>query len=308
MTIELMNSGYQIGPFQVWPTRLRNAAAHIYSTPPFKSGLAVSEVDFGDGPQVEMIQVINTSSRDFLIPSGWVVGGGLLQVRTFVDAVYVAARQSVCAAVSCVEQGRWGEGVNPLDGGRAPLTVHTAGWEYISGDNPWRVSPAQRQVKVWEQVARQESRSGIRPTHSLSQVMTEDASGVDEISRICTEVTRNYTHLPNQHGALVTLGGEPLFLETYSNPDAAKRVIKATLKSLAFDAQNSNFVETPLEAAHRFLSEVQEIQLEHLSEHSWAILMSGGNERIHIRASVATDGRELHSLTINKSHQILQGV
>jgi hypothetical protein len=97
-------------------------------------------------------------------------------------------------------------------------------------------------------------------------------------------------------------------METYSDPDAAERVIKATLNSLAFDTQNSYFVETSAEDAHRFLCEVQEIQLEHLSEHDWAILMSGGNRRMHIRASVAKDGRELHSLTINKSHRLLQGV
>jgi hypothetical protein len=308
MTAELMSNGYQLGPFQIWPIHLTKPSAHIYSTPPFKSGLNVAEVDLGDGPRVEMIQVINKSSKDFLIPAGWVVGAQLLQVRTFVDAVYVAAHQSVYAAVSCVEQGRWGAGTNQLDGGRAPITVHTAGWEYIPGRNPWRLSHAERQVKVWEQVARQESRSGARPTHSLSQVMDEDASGVDEISRIRTEVSRNYSHLPNQHGALVTFDSEPLFMETFSDPDAAKRVIKATLSSLAFDVQSSYFVETPADATQQFLAEAQEIQLEHLSENGWAILMAGGNGRLHSRTSMDRDGRALHSLTINKSHRILQEV
>ena len=308
MTSELMSNGYQLGPFQVFPIHLTNPSAHIYSTPPFKYGIEVAEVDLGDGPQVEMIQVLNKSHKDFLIPAGWVIGSNLLQVRTFVDSVYVAAHQSAYASVSCVEQSRWAEGSNPLDGGRAPLTVHTAGWEYIPGRNPWRLSHAERQVKVWEQVQRQESRRGMRPTHNLSQVMAEDASGVDEISRIRTEVKRNYQHLPNQHGAVVTFDGEPLFMETYSDPDAAKRVIKATLNSLAFDTHSSYFVETSPEIARSFINEIQDIRLEHLSEHDWAILMSGGNGRMHTRASIATDGRELHSLTINKSHRLLQGV
>jgi hypothetical protein len=308
MTTELMSNGYQLGPFQVFPIHLTNPSAHIYSTPPFKYGIEVAEVDLGDGPQVETIQVINKSSKDFLIPAGWVVGAGLLQVRTFVDSVYVAAHQSVYAAVSCVEAGRWHEGTNPLDGGRAPLTVHSAGWNYIPGRNPWRLSHAERQVKVWEQVARQESRSGMRPTHNLSQVMTEDASGVDEIARIRTEVTRNYRHLPNQHGALVSYDGHPLFLEFFSDPDAAKRVLKSTINSLAFDIDRPNAFETPPEVAYDFIAEVQDLQLEHLSDSDWAVLMAGGSQRVHTRASFTPNGQAIHSLTINKSHRLLLGV
>ena len=308
MTTELMSNGYQLGPFQVFPIHLTNPSAHIYSTPPFKYGIEVAEVDLGDGPRVEMIQVLNKSHKDFLIPAGWVTGSNLLQVRTFVDSVYVAAHQSVYASVSCVEQGRWGHGKNALDGGRAPLTVHTAGWEYIPGRNPWRLSQAERQVKVWEQVQRQESRTGMRPTHNLSQVMAEDASGVDEIARIRTEVTRKYRHLPNQHGAVVTFDGEPLFMETFSDPDAAKRVLKATINSLAFDMDRPDAHETPLEVAYNFVTEVQGVQLEHLRESDWAVLMAGGSQRIHTRASFTPNGHAIHSLTINKSHRLLQGV
>lgn len=308
MTTELMGNGHQLGPFQIWPIHLNNASTHIYSTPPFKSGIEVAEVDVEDGARVETIAVTNNSSKDYLIPAGWVVGAGLLQVRTFVDAVYVAAHESVYAAVSCVEKGRWGAGQNPLDGGRAPLTVHTAGWEHVPGINGWRINQAQRQAKVWQRVAMQESRQGARETHSLSQIMAEDGDGVESISQVRKQVAQNFQFLPNQHGAVVTLDGEPLFMEYYSDPTAAKRVLKATLNSLAFDFQSPYAFETSKDSVHQFLVEAQDIELEHLSDHDWAILMSGGNGRLHSRASMTTDRRALHSLVINKSHRMLQEV
>ena len=127
----------QIGPLHVWPLKVTGVSNHPYSVPPFGDKLIFSEYDDGDGGRVNVIEVHNPTDEDFMIPSGWIVGANLLQVRTFNHSELVKAGETILADVSCVEKGRWGDGHNETDGGRAPFSVIGAGWDYDAESRLW---------------------------------------------------------------------------------------------------------------------------------------------------------------------------
>ena len=298
----------QIGPLEVWPLMWDGLSRAPYKTPPFSSELKFEEYDDGDGPRVSCIEVQNLADEDFLIPSGWIVGAELLQVRSFNNAEFIPARQAVLADVSCVEKGRWSSGVNRADGGRAPISVIAAGWDFDGARGSWRLNKENRQSKVWSQVSRQESRSGTRNTNSLEQIMREDASTDLNLSRIQSEVSSRVSFQEGQNGALVAYEGEPIVMEFFSNAGSLKAVLKETLNSLAFDVDQFGFRPMAKSHAEAFVRESGTKSLHMLSEDDWAILMAGGNAHIDTKATLDTQERIMHLTAINRSHRILMEV
>jgi hypothetical protein len=212
-----INNTQKIGPLQVWPLKVTGVSHHAYKVPPIPSNLIITEHDDGDGPTVNTLQVHNPTNDDFMIPAGWIVGSNLLQVRTFNRTEHVSAGETILADVSCVEKGRWGTGQNDVDGGRAPVTVLGAGWDYDVESRLWRIDRLSRQHRVWNQVSRQEQRSGIRETNSLMQIMSED-SVTAPVPRVIEMDTRSslLTH-DQQNGFLVSAEGVPLMMEILVN-------------------------------------------------------------------------------------------
>jgi hypothetical protein len=295
----------RIGPLEVWPLRWHGLSEQKYQGPPFTSELGFEEYDTGDGPSVGHISVENLTDTDFIIPSGWVVGADLLQVRSFNSFEYVPAGESVLAEVSCVEKGRWADGSNRVDAGRAPISVVAAGWDYEPARARWVINASERQSRVWTQVSRQESRSGIRPTNSLEQVMREDSVSDMEVSKVQREIQSSFTTFDGQNGMLVALDGEPLMIEVYSDEQASRKILRETLRSISFDSVGTSYRALDRPQVQEFI-ENSEIQGMHmLSEEDWAVLMAGGNERIDTRGAMSMDGRLIQVSAINRNHRIL---
>jgi len=298
----------QIGPLEVWPLMWEGLSKASYNTPPFGNSLKFEEYDDGDGPRVSCIEVQNLADEDFLIPSGWIVGAELLQVRSFNNAELIPAGQAVLADVSCVEKGRWSNGVNRVDGGRAPISVIAAGWDFDGASGSWRLNKENRQSRVWSQVSRQESRTGTRNTNSLEQIMREDASTDLNLSQIQSEVSSRLRFQGGQNGALVAYEGEPVVMEFFSNAESLKVVLKETLNSLAFDIDQFGFRPMAKSHAESFVRESGTESLHMLSEDDWAFLMAGGNEHIDTKATLDAQERIMHLTAINRSHRILMEV
>ena len=298
----------RIGPLEVWPLMWSGLSDAIYRTPPFTNELKFEEYDDGDGPRVSCIAVENLSDKDFLIPSGWIVGAELLQVRSFNSAELVPAGHSILADVSCVEQGRWSMGVNRTDAGRAPLTVLAAGYDYEAESGSWRINPHSRQSRVWSQVARQENRSGVRQTNSLEQIMREDATSDLNVSNLQFEIASELKTFDGQNGALIAFQGEPLIMEFFSNEESSKHVLKETLNSLAFDLDQFGFRPLNKSQIDGFIAMSGIGDLHALSEDTWSLLMAGGNERIDTPATADSRQKIMNLTSINRSHRILMEV
>jgi hypothetical protein len=279
-----------------------------YKTPPFNDELKFEEYDNGDGPRVSCIEVQNLSDQDFLIPSGWIVGAELLQVRSFNSAELVPAGESILADVSCVEKGRWSRGINRADGGRAPISVIAAGWDYDQSSRTWRINRETRQSRVWNQVSRQEGRSGARETNSLEQIMREDSSTDLNLGQLHREVLNQLRTYDGQNGALIGFEGEPLLMEFFSDEDAAKTILKETLISLAFDVDQFSFRPASKSHVEAFIRESGVGELQMLSEDDWALLMAGGSEHIDTKATLDRNNKVMHLTAIHRSHRILMEV
>jgi hypothetical protein len=295
----------QIGPLEVWPLMWTGLSGAPYRTPPFGDGLKFEEYDNGDGPRVSCIEVKNPTDQDFLIPSGWIVGAQLLQVRSFNSAELVPAGHSILADVSCVERGRWSHGINRTDGGRAPISVIAAGWDYDQSSRSWRMNKETRQSRVWNQVSRQESRSGVRETNSLEQIMREDAATDLNLSQLHSEVLNQLRTYEGQNGALIGFEGEPLMMEFFSDEAASKTILKETLTSLAFDIDQ--FAFRPVSKSHvkGFIRESGVGELQMLSDDDWALIMAGGSEHVDTKATLDRNSKVMHLTAINRSHRIL---
>jgi hypothetical protein len=308
-SIELfINHTQQVGPLQIWPMRWTGLSSLEYHVPPKIDQLIFREYDEGEGPEIGRIEVFNPTQIPVLIPGGWVVGGDLLQVRTFDNSEFIAPLKSVIANVSCVERGRWGEGKTEVDSGRAPLSVHASGRTFNSKRGRWDIDYASRQQSVWRQVARLEERGGSRPTSSLQQIMQEDSTSLNIASTLQGESQRILQIFNGQNGILIAFEGVPLLLEAFSSAKALQRTIQSTVRSLSFDIDHLSFTASTKEKVKSF---IQSASIERLGaterEISTQQVRSGG-QGVETNALRDSDGRFIHITALNREHRILQEV
>jgi len=298
----------QIGPLDVWPLRWTGLSKVNYEVPPAISRLKFSEHDDGDGPRVEWIEVSNPTEEPFIIPSGWIVGAELNQVRTFNYSEHIMPRETILASVSCVEKGRWGVGKNVVDGGRAPFSVNASGWNFDWNQGLWKLDVESRQSRVWDQVHRQEERSGSRPTHSLEQVMRED-SVLEYVPRVIQTVSGHVLKpIKGQNGVLVAYEGQPLIMELFSNTESLRKTLSQLIRAISFDVEHLEYLPTDRETVEQFINEASLNKLQQISDNDWALLLSGGTSGVETRASMDLEERFLQITVMNRRHRVLAGV
>ena len=295
----------QLGPLQVWPLSWEGLVAHNYKVPPNLDDLIFGEIEDEDGPMVDCIQVENPTDDPFIIPSGWIISANLWQDRTVNSMEYIEPHSTVALSVSCVEKARWSPESRSIDGGRAPFSVIAAGFEYDSNKGFWNINRTTRQSRVWTQVSRQESRSGIRPTNSLRQVMEEDSTKSDIQYSVTRELSRDLTSHPKQNGVLIALDGQPLVAEFYSNPNALQKTLRETVIAASFDATSNSETRISSEDVRRFFLEFQNYKNIEIDSDHWGTMFAGGSHSIDTRVSVNIREEILHLSAINRNHRVL---
>lgn len=308
-SIELfLNQTQEVGPLHVWPMRWTGLSSLQYQVPPNIDQLLFREYDEGDGPEIGRIEVFNPAAISALIPSGWVIGGDLLQVRVFDASEFIAPMQSVLANVSCVERGRWGERRSAIDGGRAPLTVHASGRRYNGQAGLWSIDRGTRQQSVWKRVAMLENRSGSRPTSSLQAVMSEDSESLD-IPRTLQKISINSLNSWNgQNAFLIAFDGKPLLLEAFSKEEAFRKTIQSTIRSLSFDIDHLHFIPTTKSEVKEFVESASLGKLITQQRNLASRHFLGGGQDVDTNALTDVNGHLLHVTALNRKHRILQEV
>ena len=308
-SIELfLNQTQQVGPLHIWPMRWTGLSSLKYQVPPNIDQLFFREFDEGNGPEIGRIEVCNPTAIPVLIPSGWVVGGDLLQVRAFDASELIAPMESVVAGVSCVEYGRWHEGKTEVDGGRSPISVQTAGRVFNRNSGLWSIDEETRQQSVWKRVATLESRSGLRPTNSLQQIMREDSTSLNIPHSLQSNSRDSLKILNGQNGILISFEGEPVLLETFSNPKALRATINSTIRSLSFDIDHLDFTATTKEKVQEFVEAASLGRLTAAQRGLSNMHFLGGGKYVDTSALSDADGRLLHITALNREHRILQEV
>jgi hypothetical protein len=303
-----LNQTQQVGPLHVWPMRWTGLSPLKYQVPPKIDQLFFREYDEGGGPEIGRIEVFNPTDVPVLIPAGWVVGGDLLQVRVFNASEFVAPTESIIAKVSCVERGRWGQGKNEVDGGRAPLSVHASGKVFNGNSGLWDMNFSTRQERVWRRVETLENRSGARPTSSLQHIMREDSTTIHITSALQNQSVNELRIVNGQNGFMIAFEGEPLMLEAFSSSKALRATIQSTIRSLSFDIDHLDFEPTSKEKVKDF---IEEASLGRLTPMQLGLPHSpflGGCENVDTNGIKDVDGRLLYVTALNMKHRILQEV
>ena len=295
----------QLGPLQVWPLIWEGLIAHNYKVPPNLDDLIFGEIEDEDGPMVDCIQVENPTDDPFIIPSGWIISANLWQDRTVNSMEYIEPHATVAISVSCVEKARWSPESRSIDGGRAPFSVIAAGFKFDSNRGFWNLDQSTRQSRVWTQVSRQESRSGLRPTNSLRQVMAEDSIKSDIQYSVTKELGGNLTSHPKQNGVLIALDGEPLVAEFFSNPISLKSTLRETVIAASFDATSNSKMNISSDEVRRFFLEFQNYKNIEIDSDHWGSMFAGGSQGVDTRVSINNREEILHLSAINRNHGVL---
>lgn len=299
----------QIGPIQVWPLMWDRLVSHQRKLPVGIDDLIFEEYEEEDvGPVINWIQVLNPTESPVFIPAGWMVSEGLLQDRILVAAEFIEAESSKTIMVSCVEKGRW-ELTETLRGTmRAPMSVMGAGFDFDSNKGLWVLDSKTRQERVWQQVERQEGRSGERPTHSLAQIMQEDSDACEIQKNVIKVMRDSFKIYPQQNGVLIALNGTPLLSEFFSDSDGISRTVRKTLTAASFDATNASNREVERGDVERFLDEVLRTKIHPLNHEDWGVHLSGGTDSLDTHLTKDSGERLLRMSTLNRSHPALIGV
>lgn len=295
----------QLGPLQVWPLIWEGLIAHNYKVPPNLDDLIFGEIEDEDGPMVDCIQVENPTDDPFIIPSGWIISANLWQDRTLNSMEYIEPHSTVAISVSCVEKARWSQESRSINGGRAPFSVIAAGFEFDPNKGFWNLNRSTRQTRVWAQVTRQETRTGLRPTNSLRQVMEEDSLKSDIQYSVFRELSGNLISHPKQNGFLIALEGQPLVAEFYSNSNSLRSTLRETLIAASFDATSNSKLKISSDEVRRFFLDFQNYKNVEIDSDHWGAMFAGGSQGIDTRVSVNNREEILHLSAINRNHRVL---
>jgi len=302
-------SPQQVGPLQVWPLMWDRLVSHQRDLPVGIDDLIFEEYEEEDvGPVINWIQAKNPTESPVFIPAGWVVSEGLMQDRILIAAEYIEPESTNTIMVSCVEKGRWELSEGSYINTKAPISVMGAGFNFDSNKGLWVLDTKTRQERVWQQVEHQEDRSGERPTHSLAQIMEEDLR-ICEIQKNVIKVMKDNLRIhPQQNGVLISLDGNPLVAEFFSNPLVIPSTVKKTLIASSFDATTDQKAGMEKYAVASFLDEVLATKIHTVKEEEWGVYLSGGSESLDTNLSKDTGERLIHLSTINRGHPALIGV
>jgi hypothetical protein len=302
-------SPQQIGPLQVWPLMWERLVSHQRNLSVGINDLIFEEYEEEDvGPVINWIQVKNPTESPIFIPTGWVVSEGLLQDRILIAAEYVEAESTKTVMVSCVEKGRWEPSEESRRSLRAPMSVMGAGFDFDSSKGLWILDSKTRQERVWQQVERQENRTGERPTHALAQIMQEDSESCELQKDVIKVMNRDLRIHDQQNGILVALNGKPLLSEFFSNPEDISKSVKKTLVAASFDTADASTGEINRVDVERFLDEVLSTKIHELNNEEWGVNLGGGTESLDTHLTKDSGERLLRMFTLNRSHPSLVGV
>ena len=172
----------------------------------------------------------------------------------------------------------------------------------------WKLDRESRQSRVWDQVHKQEERSGTRPTNSLEQVMREDSSQ-EYVPRVIQTVSGHVLKpIKGQNGVLVAYEGQPLIMELFSNTESLRKTLSQLMRAISFDVEHLEYLPTDRETVERFINEASLNKLQQISDHDWALLLSGGTSGVETRASMDLEERFLQITVMNRRHRVLAGL
>lgn len=251
---------------------------------------AIEVAELADGASVTWLELTNPGHRAALVLEGELFEGGW-QSRALVHDAVLAPHSRARVAVACVEQGRWGGG---LDHHRRSRRVTPRVQCAL------RAPEHQRQQRVWGDVASYQALSHS-PTASLVEQLTahQERAAVAPAS----------TPLPGQRGVLFAIGDQPLGLELFGSTAALAQHLVPLLRAAQLDAASSHApaVPAPGRRARRLAARLELVDvITGLAHAGSGVSLFAQSPKLVARGIAAPDGRLAHLSVLATTHPLLE--
>lgn len=212
---------------------------------------------------VNHVLVLNTSDKPLYLMPGEIIVGGLQDRCVAQETIVPPGQLPVSVAVFCVEHGRWSgragneTAVLAQQLGGAPISdleqlgmlKRAESGQFVRGEiclsKPGRhtVQGRQDQVSVWDEVAKQNMKTGAM---SSSCAFTANFSQRDVVARLqdyVTQLQKPIADQPRVVGVVVAINGKPEMADVFASTPLFRRLWPKLLKSYALDAAGAEQVK-----------------------------------------------------------------
>lgn len=284
----------EFGPIEVWPLHAPQQRLTGVSW-----GLETLEVTEALDPDPNLLHVTNAGSDPVFLPMGFLMGG-IQQTRMIAEDLVIPFGVGREIPVLCVEAGRFGAMQDAWAAGRAPLSVMTAG--------SCLAEPYSRQEAVWESVRHQENRSGLRPTHSLEDVMTVDRRTQATQRQVDEAVTKTFTAADDQTGIVATAGGQPILMEMFGDTNLLRAYSPDLIRAIAFDVDGYEPFPCTPERILDFLNDMSKVKFQCTSKRGSGTQINGAHGRVQLHGLWVGKRTYVHVMATNSRHPVMQGI
>jgi hypothetical protein len=242
MPVLHIGQGTMAGPLTVFPV-WASAPAETRLVTGLSGQVGVAERE--GHPVVGQLVLTNHGPDPVLLLEGELLEGGW-QHRVLLHDVVLAPRESLVAAVACVEAGRWGGGgEHRRRARRASTHIRFASSTF---------NPRTLQSEVWRRVESYETVMGASQTSSFIDHLDRFDSGRMEGNRggraagqlgpapaeavvdAWLQAVRGVLPLEGQRGVVVGVAGQPVLLEVFPTHRALAEAMEDLLTGLLLDA------------------------------------------------------------------------
>ncbi len=216
----------------------------------------------GGGNDVNRLFIINNSVKPLYLMPGEIVFGGDQDRVVAEEYIIQPSEKPSPIAVFCVEQGRWGG--RSIEQTIAQLQA--AGGETTAGSSQQQLQEKAEQAnsgkfigsfgnatnavrkgalldknqsRVWENVQKENSRSGVTSQSSNFNQNYSDKRNLKRIAAYTESIERKIVESKNIVGVIVSINGKPQSMDVFNSTPLFKKLWPKMIKSFSLEAANS---------------------------------------------------------------------
>ena len=286
--------GLKAGTVEVSELGANQAPGNDRQTPrqPSQAGNRVRQANEADnvsnsGNEVNTLLVVNKSKQPLYLMPGEILLGGDQDRAVAQEVVIAPGQKPVPIAVYCVEHGRWGrrdpqelraylqeatanaaaaESVALATGGAGDAVKQANSGKFIgslgslSKKGRVAVQGAKNQGRVWDEVAEENDKGGVKSKSGAFTGNYAEAEAVKRLEPYLEKLQKPVAGTKNVLGVIVAINGKMESTDVFESTPLFKKLWPQLLKSYALDAANTPPTKTSKasqrEDAQAFFDEV----------------------------------------------------
>lgn len=195
------------------------------------SGASIEVTEVDNAGAVPELKVINKSPMMVLILDGEELVGAK-QNRIVNTTILIQGNSTTVIPVSCVEQGRWTYESQRFRSQKRIMSYHLRALKAEQVHRSIKASDSFRsdQGAIWNEIATKASRMEAEsPTMAMSRIYEKERMSL-------SDYVRHFRMEEMQVGAVFSIDGEVVGLDSFGKPETLEKVFKKLIQSYALDA------------------------------------------------------------------------